>query len=265
MNSAEPSNETRRHGPAVTVAVGLGAGLLSGLFGVGGGLLMVPGLMMALGFDRRRAHGTSLAAVLPLAIASLSGYWLDDKVDWPVATYLAIGAVAGAVVGTKLLHVLPHRTLAISFIAVLAVTAARLALDTGDAGGRAGLSAVGAIALLAVGLLSGVLAGLLGVGGGIIMVPAMSLGFGIPAAIAKGTSLAVIVPTSIVGTWRNRKHRNSDLRVAAIVGVSGMVAAFAGSQLAVRMSETLSDVLFAILLVIVAVRMIVELRSEPAH
>jgi uncharacterized membrane protein YfcA len=85
--------------------------------------------------------------------------------------------------------------------------------------------------------------------------------FGIPAVVAKGTSLAVIVPTAVMGTWRNRTKRNTDLRVATVVGVAGIVSAYAASQVSVGLSETTSNVLFALLLAAVAVRMLLQLWS----
>ena len=110
----------------VIVAVGILAGFLSGMFGVGGGILIVPGLVIVAKMDQRLAHGTSLAAVLPIALSTFFTYLSHDHVDWPVVFWLALGAVTGAVVGTKLLHVLPHRSLAIGFSGMLLVTAARL-------------------------------------------------------------------------------------------------------------------------------------------
>jgi uncharacterized protein len=237
------------------VLVGLLAGFLSGLFGVGGGILIVPSLVLLLGFSQRLAHGTSLAAVLPIAIASLTTYAFEDKVDWKVGALLAVGAVVGAVVGTQLLRRLPHDTLAIAFAVLLVATAVRLLVDHSDAGGRGALHPDTVLTLIVVGLITGVLAGLLGVGGGIFVVPAMVVGYGIPAAVAKGTSLAMIVPTSIMGTWRNRKNHNVDLRVAVTLGLAGVVSAFFGGKISVGMSEQTSNVLFALLLLFVATRM----------
>ena len=68
---------------AAILAVGVAAGFLAGLFGVGGGILIVPGLVLAAGMDQRLAHGTSLAAVLPISMASLLTYAAHDNVDWP--------------------------------------------------------------------------------------------------------------------------------------------------------------------------------------
>jgi uncharacterized membrane protein YfcA len=239
-----------------TIVVGIVAGFLSGLFGVGGGILIVPALVMALGFAQRNAHGTSLAAVLPIAVSSLVSYASSDKVDWHVGIYLAIGAVAGAVIGTHILQRVPHDALAYSFAVLLVLTAVRLLLDHSDATGRGSLDVVGAIVLVSIGLVTGVLAGLLGVGGGIILVPVMVVGFSIPAAVAKGTSLFVVIPTSIMGTWRNRKKGNADLRIAAILGLAGVVSAFVAGKLSIGMSERLSNVLFAALLLAVAARML---------
>ena len=257
------TSERPRNSMAPIVVVGLLAGFLAGLFGVGGGILIVPGLVLAAHMTQRLAHGTSLAAVVPISVASLVTYAAHDNVDWSVALWLAIGAVAGAIIGTHLLHVLPHRTLAILFIVVLVASALRLFLAA-DADGRGDLTPASVVALVIVGLITGILAGLLGVGGGIVMVPAMILLFGIEPVVAKGTSAAVIIAAAVMGTWRNRANDNTDLRAAAVIGASGIVTAAIGGVLADRMSDDLSNVLFASLLLVVAARLAWGLRHDPA-
>ena len=257
------ASERPRNSMAPIVVVGLLAGFLAGLFGVGGGILIVPGLVLAAHMTQRLAHGTSLAAVVPISVASLVTYAAHDNVDWSVALWLAIGAVAGAIIGTHLLHVLPHRTLAILFIVVLVASALRLFLAA-DADGRGDLTPASVVALVIVGLITGILAGLLGVGGGIVMVPAMILLFGIEPVVAKGTSAAVIIAAAVMGTWRNRANDNTDLRAAAVIGASGIVTAAIGGVLADRMSDDLSNVLFASLLLVVAARLAWGLRHDPA-
>ena len=81
---------------SVVIALGFGAGLLSGLFGVGGGILVVPVLVLLLKFDQRLANGTSLGAVLPISISSLLTYWSHGNVDWHMALWLALGALANS-------------------------------------------------------------------------------------------------------------------------------------------------------------------------
>jgi hypothetical protein len=248
-------------GTVKVVLVGLAAGFLSGIFGVGGGILMVPALVMLLAMGQRLAHGTSLAAIVPIALAGVLGYALDGQVDWAAALFLIVGSAGlGARIGTHLLHVLPQRALALVFGVVLLAAAARMVLDDSDATGRVDLTVGSAIVLVLVGVLAGTAAGLLGVGGGIIMVPAMVVLVGIPAAVAKGSSLAVIIPTAVVGTRRNLHRDNADLQVAAIVGVSGVVSSFAASQISVGLDEQLSNRLFAALLAFVGLKMLWDNR-----
>ena len=244
------------------VIVGLAAGLLGGLFGVGGGLIIVPGLVSLAGMDRRLAHGTSLAATLPIAAASLITYVSHGNVDWAVAFFLAIGAIAGAIVGTTLLHIIPKNVLIVIFVITVLATATRLAIST-DSTGRSDLTVAMALMLIVVGLLTGTLAGLLGIGGGVIMVPAMVVILGMVPVVAKGTSVAVIVPTAFMGSIRNRKKANADIGVAAVVGGFGAVSAVIGGTISDRMSDYVSNVMFALLLVFVAVTQLLSLRSKP--
>ena len=243
--------------------VGLAAGALGGLFGVGGGLIIVPGLVGFAHMDRRLAHGTSLAATLPIATASLITYVAYGNVDWPVALFLAVGAIVGAIVGTQLLKVIPKRMLTIIFVITVVATAGRLFLGT-DAGGRDDLTLGVALLLVVIGFLTGTLAGLLGIGGGVIMVPAMVVLLGEVPVVAKGTSVAVIVPTAIMGTIRNRKNANVDIRVAVVVGMCGVISAVIGGTIADRLSDDVSNAMFAALLIFVAITQLLTLRTGDA-
>ncbi|HEX6419912.1 MAG TPA: sulfite exporter TauE/SafE family protein [Acidimicrobiales bacterium] len=256
MTAARAGARRGAGGTARIVAVGAAAGVLAGIFGVGGGLLLVPGMVMVLGMDQRRAHGTSLAAIVPIAVAGVAGYALDGKVDWLASLFLIVGSAGvGARVGTRLLHVLPQRVLALVFAAVLLVTAARMVVADTDPGGGVELGAGDAAALVLAGVVAGTTAGLLGVGGGVIMVPAMVVLVGAPAAVAKGSSLAVIIPTALVGTAGNVRRGNADLRAAATIGLSGVVSSFGASLISVGLDERLSNRLFALLLVFVGGKM----------
>ena len=243
--------------------IGALAGLMSGLFGIGGGIIIVPALLTLLSMERRLAHGTSLAATVPVAAATVATFALGDHVDWPVALFLMTGAVVGTVLGTQLLQVIPKRPLTIIFIVVILLTAARL-LVSSDPTGRASLDVGSALALVAIGFITGTLSGLLGIGGGVIMVPAMVVLLSMPPVLAKGTSVAVILPSSIVGTLRNRANHNVDLRVGLAIGIAGVPSAVIGRLIANSMSTTLSNAMFAALLVIVAAIQARTLRTPSA-
>jgi uncharacterized membrane protein YfcA len=244
-----------------TVVIGLLAGLIAGAFGVGGGILIVPGLLWFTKYDQRLAHGTSLAAVVPISAASLIPYLVNGAVEWLVAGVLVGGSVLGAVAGTALLQRLPLRTLTVAFAALLASTAVRMFLSPGG-GGDGSLGWRTILFVAATGLFAGLVSGMLGVGGGIVMVPALVLFAGFLPLDAKGTSLAVILPTALIGTWRNRRNDNANLRAAAVIGGSGALAAVAGGFVSALMPVAVANVSFAVLISGVALRMLLQLRRR---
>lgn len=243
------------------LAVGLVAGFLSGLFGVGGGILIVPALVVLLGMDQRRAHGTSLGAAVPISTVAAIGFALDGSVNGAVAAVVLAGSALGVLAGTWLLDVLPQRALRLAFLAILVLTAARLLLAT-PVGAPVALTPTVVAGGAALGLVSGVLAGLLGVGGGIIMVPALIVLFGMADVVAKGTSLVVIIPTAVLGTLRNRRAGHVDLRTAVLVGLAGAVSATGGVAVATRMDPRVSIALLALLLLVTAARLHQQDRSD---
>jgi len=240
---------------------GIGAGLLSGMFGLGGGIIIVPGLMFALGMDQRRAHGTSLAGVLLISISSFFTYWTHDHIDWHVVLWLSIGSVAGSLVGAELLNRLSKRTLTIAFICILVIAGIRMFFKI-DSAGEMILNAPTAAWLVVIGLVVGALAGMLGIGGGLMTVPILVIFFHVSPAIAKGTSLAVVIPTALSGTLQNLRNKNTDLTAAAIVSSTGIITAIAGGWIAARMNDAVSNFLFAVLLIFIAGRMLLQLRKQ---
>lgn len=246
----------------VGAIIGLVAGFLAGLFGVGGGILIVPCLVLVLGLKQRLAHGTSLAAIVPIAVVGVAGYAASGAVDWVAAVILAAGSALGAILGTHGLERLPQRALRLAFSAFLIANAVSLFLTLGSSGSQKSLSIATVLGLLLIGLFAGIIAGLLGVGGGVVVVPALVLLISMGVARAKGTSLAVIVPTAIVGTWRNLRARNVDLALAAVVGVTGMPSTYLGTRLSVEMSPRLSKTMFACLLVAIVVTSLVGTRRS---
>ena len=109
-----------------------------------------------------------------------------------------------------------------------------------------------------IGLFAGVMAGIAGVGGGVVMVPAMTEILGLEQQIAQGTSLLAILFTSVSGTWVNVRNRRGDLKAAMVIGLAGMVAAQLGSQMALATDQALLRRLFGLLVLVSGVRMIVR-------
>ena len=117
------------------------------------------------------------------------------------------------------------------------------------------LQLLNGIALVLVGVATGILAGLIGVGGGVIVVPILMLAFGTSDLVAKGTSLLMMIPTAISGTIGNLRNRNVDLVAAALVGVSACTTTALGAWLATLIDPQVGNMLFAAYLVVIAVQM----------
>ena len=112
--------------------IGVVAGVLSGLFGIGGGLLIVPALVVLAHFHLKLALGTSLGAlVLPVGILGAYTYHQHGNLDVKAAIVLAVGLFFGAWAGARMAHVIPAATLQRAFAVLMAVAAARLWLKAG--------------------------------------------------------------------------------------------------------------------------------------
>lgn len=253
--------ETLSRGPrAYTAFIGIGliAGLLSGLFGVGGGTVIVPLLVLFLHFNQRLGAGTSLAAIVPTATVGVVSYAINGAVAWIPALILAAGAVVGAQIGTRLLPRISQTVLRWFFVGFLAVVIVSLFLVIPSRDAEFELGLINGLALLVVGVATGVLAGLIGVGGGVIIVPVLMLAFGTSDLVAKGTSLLMMIPTAISGTIGNLRNRNVDLVAAAFVGISACTTTALGAWLATLIDPLVGNMLFAAYLVVIAVQMAIK-------
>ena len=108
--------------------IGLAAGFFSALFGVGGGVVIVPLLVLVAAYPQREATGTSLAAIGVIALVGAVAYGLRGEVDLAYAALIGVPAAAGAVAGAKLQQRLPVRTLALGFTGLLVVVGVAMLL-----------------------------------------------------------------------------------------------------------------------------------------
>lgn len=247
----------------LTGAVG---GYLSGFFGVGGGIVMVPLLMLWAKLDQRRAAATSLLAIIPSSIVGAISYGLRNEIDLAIAGLVALGAIVGAPVGSKLLRVLPIALIHWVFIAMMLVEAGRLIFVIDEPTGSFTHSFGADLALVALGVVMGIASGLLGIGGGVIAVPVFMSVFGLGPLLAKGTSLLAMVPTAIAGTIPNLRAGLVEFKTGMLVGLAAVVASFGGVATAFILPPQLSAQLFGLLLLGVAFQSAYKrLRSEKKN
>jgi uncharacterized membrane protein YfcA len=253
---------------ARALLLGVGAGVLSGLFGVGGGVVLVPGLVLLCGVAQHRAHATSLAAILPTAAATSASFAVGGAVSYRAGAAIAVGALVGAYAGAALMHRLSEDRLRQIFAVLLLLVAVRLLVggDVADSAPPASLDLLRLAGLVVLGLAAGVLSALLGVGGGVIMVPALVLAFGFSQHLAEGTSLLVILPTALTGAWRHARRGYTDWRLGLLIGMGGIVGGIAGARVALALPSAGLARLFALFLLVTGARMLLRARRKrPAR
>lgn len=249
-------NARQRPHALALIAVGIAAGALSGLFGVGGGTIIVPALVLWLGMSQRLAAGTSVIAILPTAVVGSISYASQGNVDWVAALALAVGIVLGAQLGTYLLSRLPVAALQWAFIVFLLVVIVSLWIIVPQRGDQITINFLTLTMLGLTGFITGVLSGVLGVGGGVVVVPVLMFFFGADDLVAKGTSLVMMIPGSISGTLGNLRRNNIDLRSGLYIGIAASVCVPFSSMLATLLEPALANALFSLYLVYIAGQMI---------
>lgn len=196
---------------------------------------MIPVLTGGLKLSQHRAHGTSLAVIMFVAISGVAGYWRAGNIDWRLVFALSPGAVVGVYVGARAMVKVPGPQLRLLFGVFLLFVAFRQLVWHVSAGAPQG-GATGLLIEAAFGFAGGVLAGVLGVGGGAIFVPAIVIfgladvaGGGDPQKVAQGVSLVVIVCTGAVGTMTNLRQETIDIDIAKWIIPPAVIVAFAAS------------------------------------
>ena len=250
------------------VLVGLAAGILGGGLGVGGGIIMVP-LLLAIGFQRHRAHATSLAAIVLIAAAGGATSALSGEAEVGLGLVIGLGGVIGSTIGASVMHRLSTRALSIIFGLVLVVAAVRMITGATPLPGTGDLGSGAEVGLaIAIGVFAGFVAGVAGVGGGVVIVPASIFFLGLEQHEAQGTSLVAIVLTAAAGTIVNLRNQRVRLEDGLVVGMGGVIGSIAGVRIALQIEGRTLSLLFGLLLLFVALRTLYRARrssSAPAQ
>lgn len=237
----------------VLIVVGMLVGVLSGMFGIGGGTVIVPALVW-LGLSQRNAAATSMLAIVPTAISGVVSYAAGGNVDWLAAALLFCGMFVGGQIGSWLLSRLPELVLRWIFVAFLVFVVINQVSFVPSRDHQIAMSVTTGICLALLGVIIGTLAGLLGIGGGALAVPSLSMLFGASDLIARGTSLLAMFPNSITTSAANLKRRLAHVKTALIIGVTAAVTAPLGTWIAGEVSPRVGAIMFACYLCVLLVR-----------
>jgi uncharacterized membrane protein YfcA len=236
----------------VGVAAGFAAGVLSGLFGVGGGIVTTPAVNVLLGGSAIQAVATPLPVIFPTSLVGAFTYAKAKEVGFRAAWWTAVPGIPGAFLGASLTeYVEPHLLLAVTAL-LIGWTAVQVMRGRRPATPwRAGTTPGWKYAL--IGLAAGFVSGILGVGGGIVLVPAYTVLIGMPLRRALGTSLVVICILVVPATLRHWTLGNIDWAIALVLTIGVVPGARLGARIALGTSERTLRLMVGAFLLIVAI------------
>ena len=244
---------------AVALAAGFGSGILASLLGVGGAVITTP-MIRALGATPIAAVGSTVPAILPGAISGSLRYQREGYIVWPVALTCGLTGMAFAALGAEVADIVDARWLMVVTAVLVMWSGVSLLREARRLDSReAELEIVpvparrgGAPAMVALGVTAGFLAGLLGVGGGVLLTPGLNLGLRLPVKNAIATSLAAVSMMSVTAVVTHIALGHVDWRFAAPLAVGIVPGARVGAHLTVGASEQRVRLLAGGLLIVVA-------------
>lgn len=274
----------------VAAIIGVGVGIMSGLLGVGGGMIMVPVFRLALGLPPVVSTGTSLFTIIPTSISGAATHIRKKTCILGLGIAMGIGGACTSPLGVWLAQIAPGWVIMAAAAAVLAYsgyTTLRKALKAPkrnqaqkeDSGNPAASSAASAVATsttndasapqipstpptiakaILIGIIAGVASGFVGVGGGFIMVPLMTMLFDMPMKLTSGTSLVAVVILAIPGAITQCFFGNVDYLISIAVACGSIPGAYLGARLVSRISERGLRFAFAAFLGIAAILLLVK-------
>lgn len=277
----------------ILLALGGGVGLVSGMFGVGGGFLTTP-LLIFLGVTPSVAVGTGTNLIIASSVSGTMAHWRRGNVDFLVGALFSGGGIGGAWLGTFVFRLLSEAgqidlVIALSYVLFLAVVGFLMGAESVTATmrkrrtlrrkahyhtwihglplklrfRRSGLY-VSAIPLVVVGFLMGIVASLMGVGGGFFMIPAMIYLIGIPTSVVVGTSLFGIIVISTVSCFAHAvNNHNVDVILGLLLAVGAVVGAQYGTRIGSRIRAEHLRGLLALLVLAVCARLAWSLAATP--
>lgn len=258
----------------LTVGLGVLTGILSAAFGVGGAVISTPGVRL-LGASALLAVGTTLPSILPSAVSGAVRYAREDLVDWRVARLTAPVGVVASIGGARLSRSVPghgHWLMVLTAV-ILGYSAYRMwssvAVDAevaepvvdaeaaaGDRGAShptAPVAAPRGAVFAGIGLVAGGLSGLLGVGGGVVMVPAFTELVRLPLKAAIATSLVLVGVLAVPGTIAHALQDGIDWRFALFLAVGVVPGARIGAAAALRATDRRLRLVVSTFLAVIAV------------
>ena len=278
------------------LGMGGGVGFLSGLFGVGGGFLMTP-LLMFIGIPPAVAVATEANQIVASSVSGVLAHWRRGNVDFKMGTMLLIGGVIGSTFGVWLFALLKSLgqidwVIKLSYVVFLGIIGALMFVESVNALRKKNKGAVtkknrhpawttvlpfkmrfrksrlyiSATLPIGVGILVGILAAIMGVGGGFVMVPAMIYLLGMPTVVVVGTSLfQIIFVTANATVLQATLNQTVDVALAILLLIGGVIGAQFGARAGAKLKGEQLRVLLAVMVLAVCIKLGLDLGLEPTE
>ena len=230
--------------------IGLIGGLLSGILGIGGGIVFVPLLTYLTKEDFKINTGISSLAIVFVASASAVSYIVNGIEISTYVLYLIIGAVIGGYLGSRISKFITSKNLQRMFSVLLLFAAYRMYFGTNFSS----RFEENILLYILIGILSGLGSGLLGIGGGIIRIPLLIFFGGIGNLAAQGVSLITAIPSSVAAVIPKLRDREF-IKRGIIIGIFGIIGSIIGSNIAFALPQKTLNYAFATFLVLVSINM----------
>jgi len=253
-------------------------GVVAAMTGIGGGVFIVPTLILLYEFEPAYASGTSIAMIVFTSLSSTLRYSKQKRIDYPLGLALASTTIPGAFLGSYATSLINKQILGLIFAFFLIFVAARMLVRKEgkegkrttkiegkgrirklvDSYGNTFTYSVNFLFIPILGLVAGFFSGLLGIGGGAVLVPAMNMAVGVPIHITVATSMFIMIFTSISGTLTHLwlQHIKFDYAILLILGI--IFGAQIGAHYAAKVSAKNLRRIFGVVLLIASIRMILK-------
>ena len=251
-------------------------GTVASLTGIGGGVFIVPLLTMAYSFAPANAVGTSLTAIIFTALAATLNYSRQRRIYYKTGVVLALTTAPGAVLGAYLTTIIPARQLGLIFGFFLIFVALRMVIDLQSLRQRSSVveqkrpqrvvrsetelfRSTGVMILgCFLSFFGGLASGLLGIGGGVLLVPIITLTMGIPIHFATATSMFTMIFTSISGVTQHFLANHISFEYALLLALGTVLGAQIGAYTSRRVSGKNLRLIFGVMLLVVSIQMILK-------
>jgi len=278
------------------LGLGAGVGLLSGLFGVGGGFLLTP-LLIFVGVPPAVAVATQSNQVVASSVSGVLAHWARGNVDFKMGAVMLAGGIAGSSLGVIIFTVLKELgqidlIIAVAYVITLSSIGILMAIESANALARTRKTGklptklhqhnwaqglpfkmrfrksrlyISALLPASIGFIVGIMSAIMGVGGAFLLVPAMIYLLGMATGAVVGTSLfQIIFVQSWVTFWQANNNQTVDILLALILTIGGVVGAQMGGRLGAKLPGEQLRFLMAIMILITAGGMLYELVAQPA-